>query len=340
MNFATATDAFERFLRVERNASVHTRRAYGADVAQFAAFCAQSRGEDFDGSQLSPSDCSAKDVRNYLAEVHQQNHPATQGRKLSAIRTFYRFMLREEECISDPTAGLSGPRTPKRLPRPLAVDDCAALMVPMSEEGAPAELSMKELRNCALVELLYGAGIRVGELVNLDQGDVELSRGEVRVWGKGNNERIVPLPQLTCIALKAYAERRASSGLPPQRTHPLFSSLRGRKGEAPRRLGERDVRRLLAERARKLGIVERVHPHRLRHSYATHLLDMGADLREIQELLGHASLSTTQKYTAVSVQRLQQVYERSHPRARGKGLNKSEQSSRRESSSREEENEF
>jgi integrase/recombinase XerC len=360
MNFAAATNAFERFLRVERNASVHTRRAYGADVAQFAAFCAQSRGlgqddtptaeetarsaesggEDFDGARLSPSDCTTQDVRNYLAAVHQKNHPATQGRKLSAIRTFFRFMLREEECVTDPTAGLSGPRTPKRLPRPLAVDDCAALMVPLLDGDSPAELSMKELRNCALVELLYGAGIRVGELVKLDLEDIELTRGEVRVWGKGNKERIVPLPHLVCIALNAYLERRALSGLSPQPTHPLFSSLRGRKGEVPRRLGERDVRRLLAERARQLGIAERVHPHRLRHSYATHLLDMGADLREIQELLGHASLSTTQKYTAVSVQRLQQVYDRSHPRARGKGLNKSEQSSGRGSSGREEEDEF
>jgi integrase/recombinase XerC len=325
MNFAKAALAFEDFLRVERNASANTRRAYAADVDQFASFCA---GDEVQKENLLPARCTTQDVRNYLAELHQHCHPATQGRKLSALRSFFQFMVREGECTSDPTAGLPGPRTPKRLPRPLAVDDCAALTAPLVKPAGESsskdvgtatttELSLKELRCCAVIELLYGAGIRVGELVSLNLADINLDRGEVRVWGKGNKERIVPLPKLVCLAVRSYVQRREGTSA-TEPSHPLFSSLRSRKGEAPRRLGDRDVRRLLSDRARQLGIAERVHPHRLRHSYATHLLDMGADLREIQELLGHASLSTTQKYTAVSVQRLQQVYDRSHPRARAK----------------------
>jgi integrase/recombinase XerC len=166
-----------------------------------------------------------------------------------------------------------------------------------------------------MAELLYGAGLRVGELVSLDVRDVDLALGEVRVQGKGGKERVVPLPEASRTALAAWLDPRRRPGV---RSEPLFVALRARRGEAPRRLDVRDVRRRLARRALGAGLLDRVHPHRLRHSYATHLLDMGADLRAIQELLGHASLSTTQKYTAVSAERLVAVYDRSHPRARGK----------------------
>jgi integrase/recombinase XerC len=165
-----------------------------------------------------------------------------------------------------------------------------------------------------MAELLYGAGLRVGELVALDVRDVDLTRAEVRVLGKGGKERVVPLPGAARLALAAWLAPRRRPGVLGE---PLFVALRARKGEAPRRLDARDVRRRLAQRARSAGLSDRVHPHRLRHSYATHLLDMGADLRAIQELLGHASLSTTQKYTAVSAERLVAVYDRAHPRARG-----------------------
>jgi integrase/recombinase XerC len=168
------------------------------------------------------------------------------------------------------------------------------------------------LRDRALIELLYGAGIRVGELVALDVRDVDLHRGDVRVMGKGGKERVIPLPSAARTALAAWLDERRRPGVLGE---PLFTALRPRREDAPRRLGARDVRRLLAGRARAGGIQDHVHPHKLRHSYATHLLDMGADLREIQELLGHASLSTTQKYTAVSVEHLRQVYDSAHPRA-------------------------
>jgi len=299
--------AFERHLRAERNLSPHTVRAYAADVRELLASV---------GPDAAPADVDAAALRRHLARLHARVHPASQGRKLAALRTFFRWCVREGRAVADPTAGLSAPRTPRRLPRPLAVDDCERLAE--AEPGPPADAPPREtlraLRDRALVETLYGAGLRVGELVSLDVRDVDPRRRELRVWGKGDKERVVPLPGLAGEALDAYLAARSRTGLLAE---PLFAALPRGRGDGPaRRLSERSVRRLLAARARRAGIADRVHPHRLRHSYATHLLDMGAGLREIQELLGHASLSTTQKYTAVSAERLVEVYDRAHPRAR------------------------
>ncbi len=296
MSFESALRGWALFLRAERNVSEHTRRAYLGDVRQFAGGL----------PGRAPEAVHADDVRGFLADLHGRRHPSTVGRKLAALRSFYGYLVREGRCSADPTAGLPAPRTPKRLPAPLPVDDCARLLDVLAEPRTPAEL-----RDRALLELLYGAGLRVGEAVGLDVRDVELHRGEVRVLGKGRKERVVPLPAMALEAVRAWIDHRRSPGLLAQ---PLFVSLRG--GDAPRRLGERDVRRILRRVAARAGVAGSVHPHRLRHSYATHLLDMGADLREIQELLGHASLGTTQKYTAVSAERLMEVYDRAHPRAR------------------------
>ncbi len=328
-------DAFERFLRVERNASDHTRRAYTGEVRRFL----ESGAGDL--ASVRPDD-----VRRHLASFHGRLAPASLGRKLAALRAFFRFCVREGVAASDPSAGLPAPRARAGLPRPLSVDDCELLaegppgeepephgeeLGPPSEElgppgqerpsGAPAAgprvrgTALRALRDRALVETLYGAGLRVGELVALDARDVDLQRGDARVWGKGGKERIVPLPAAARAALAAYLRERRRPGLLGE---PLFASLRA-PGGAVRRLADRDVRRILARRARLSGVADRVHPHRLRHSYATHLLDMGAGLREIQELLGHASLSTTQRYTAVSAQRLLEAYDGAHPRARRTG---------------------
>ena len=302
MTFAEAIRAFDLHLRAERNVSLHTRRAYLSDVGQLAGFL---------GESSEPEKVSAVEVRAFLAGLHARLHPATLGRKLAAIRAFFCFLVREGRCPLDPTAGIAAPRTPKRLPNPLPVDDCIALIE--EERSAEGEPDEKTLRNRALVELLYGAGLRVGELSALNVRDVDLHRGDVRVSGKGGKERVVPLPSAARDALGAYLERRRAPGLLAQ---PLFTALRPRR-DGPRRLGVRDIRRILGARARRAGLADRVHPHRMRHSYATHLLDMGADLREIQELLGHASLSTTEKYTAVSTERLMEVYDQAHPRARG-----------------------
>src|SRR5262249_8183634 len=189
---------------------------------------------------------------------------------------------------------------------PLAVDDCVALCERAPIAGrAHRHSEERERRDRALVELLYGAGLRVSELSQLDVGDFDPRTGDVRVLGKGGVARVVQLPAAARGALAAYLASRAAGSAP---TLPLFTSLRARGGAWPR-LGVRDVRRVLRGRALEAGIEGRVHPHRLRHSYATHLLDMGADLREIQELLGHASLATTEKYTAVSTSRLAEVYD-------------------------------
>ncbi len=321
MSFEQALRSFELSLRAEHNSSPETRRAYASDVRQLAAFL---------GARALPSEVTPARVRAFRASRHRDCDAATIGRKLSALRAFFGFLVREGVCAADPTATLSAPKTSKRLPRPLAVDDCDALI----ERGAVRAPEGRELerahRDRALVELLYGAGLRVSELVSLDVRDVDLRAREVRVWGKGGKERVVPLPAAAREAIAAYLELRRRAGVLAE---PLFTALRGRSSKptpgnesSPRsrtakaarlpRLGVRDVRRVLRARAARAGVADTVHPHRLRHSYATHLLDMGADLRAIQELLGHASLSTTQKYTAVSAEHLQRVYDAAHPRAR------------------------
>lgn len=300
MTFPEALAGFDRFLAAERNCSPHTRRAYRSDLAQLVAHL---------GPAVRPETVTADDLRAYLAARHRRLQPASLGRKLAAIRAFYRWLVRETGLERDPSAGLSGPKQPLRLPRPLSVDDCAVLAEADRVDASAPEAEV--LRDRALVELLYGAGLRVGEAVALDVRDLDLLAREVRVLGKGRKERSVPLPEAASRALAAWLEARRRPGY---QAEPLFVSLAGAR--AGRRLGERAVRRLLARRAATAGVAGRVHPHRLRHSYATHLLDMGADLREIQELLGHASLSTTQRYLAVSAERLFEVYDRAHPRSR------------------------
>jgi integrase/recombinase XerC len=299
--FDQARERFALHLRAERNVSPHTARAYASDLRQFAAHVGGK----------APGKLRPDDVRHFLAERHARDSAASLGRRLAALRAFFRFLVREGVLAADPSAGIPAPRAPRRLPRPLAVDDCQVLMTPPRDADGDGAA---ELRDAALAELLYGAGLRVGELVALDVRDVDLTSGEVRVMGKGGKERVVPLPAAARAALAAWLAPRRRPGVLAE---PLFTALRARRGEAPRRLDARDVRRRLARRALAAGLADRVHPHRLRHSYATHLLDMGADLRAIQELLGHASLSTTQKYTAVSAERLVAVYDRAHPRARG-----------------------
>jgi len=313
MTLDEAISSFELHLRAERNLSPHTQRAYLSDVRQFTESI---------GSASAPDAVRVDDVRAFLADRHRRQSPTTLGRKLAALRTFFRFLVREGHREADPSVGIPAPRAARRLPNPLPVDDCHVLAEALAQapragarRGADARVRAGRgvLRDRALVELLYGAGIRVGELVALDVRDIDLHRGDVRVWGKGGKERVVPLPAAARNALREYLDQRRRPGVLAE---PLFTSLRSKKGETPRRLDPRDVRRILRARASRAGVVDRVHPHRLRHSYATHLLDMGADLRAIQELLGHASLSTTQKYTAVSAERLLEVYDRAHPRAR------------------------
>lgn len=312
MNWTQAVEGFGIYIGVERGMSRHTRRAYESDVRQLTVHT---------GAEVSPAGVDADHIRAWLASLHRRRSPATLGRKLASVRSFFRWLIREGVIQDDPTAGLPMPKLEKRLPRPLSVDDCEQLItndVRVSRQPAPKggdrerRSQWMTLRDRALVELLYGTGIRVGELVALDVRDLELRAREVRVMGKGSKERIVPIPEQARRALAAWLEVRRHAGV---MSEPLFISLRPRREGGPRRLAAREARRILSERAVRANLDQHVHPHRLRHSYATHLLDMGADLREIQELLGHVSLSTTQKYTAVSIEHLRDAYDGAHPRA-------------------------
>ncbi len=288
---------FEEHLQLERNLSPHTLAAYGRDLREFQAFVRDlkpAEGEDL----LRGIDQIL--LRRYLARLHKTNSKSSIGRKLAALRTFFRYLVREGVLETDPGELVATPRREKPLPKTLSVDEAFALM-----ESGPGE-ELLALRDRAIVETLYSCGLRVSELTGLDVGRLDREQGLVRVSGKGRKERIVPVGSKACAAIGAYLEARGN----PPLDAPLFLNHRGG------RLTPRSVERNLKRQLLAAGVVKNATPHSLRHSFATHLLDGGADLRAIQELLGHASLSTTQKYTQVSVDQLLAVYDRAHPRNR------------------------
>jgi integrase/recombinase XerC len=283
-------DAFAAFLRhldVERNASPHTRRSYAADLAHFQRFLGGQPVESID----------ERLVRGWLAEHHRQGlDPVSIARKLAALRSFLKFLVRRRVLARNPARGVRGPRLPRKLVSFLPVDDAFAMMdAPVPPRAAA--------RDQAIVELLYASGLRVSELVGLDVEDVDRDRAALRVLGKGGKERMVPFGATARRALDALLTG------PHADTGPLFRNRRGR------RLTARAVHDIVRARARAAGITRRVSPHTLRHTFATHLLEGGADLRLIQELLGHSRLSTTQRYTHVDADRLMKIYDRAHPRA-------------------------
>lgn len=290
---------FEKHLAVERNVSEHTRRAYLRDLEAFRLFLEESMQEGGEEMVLRVDHLV---LRRYLAHLHNKNRKTTIARKLAALRTFFRFLVREGVLAVNPGEMVGTPRQEKHLPRPLSVDEAYALM----EGGGGSD--MLALRDRAIVETLYSCGLRVGELTGLDVGSLDLAAGLVRVLGKGRKERIVPLGRKARAALGRYLEARGAPG----DDEPLFLNHRGG------RLTPRSVERNLKKQLLQAGILKDATPHSLRHSFATHLLDGGADLRSIQELLGHASLSTTQKYTQVSIDHLTSVYDKAHPRSRKK----------------------
>ena len=276
--------------QVER-ASPHTQRAYLSDLRQLEEFL-RGRGTALDAA-------TRDDLRAFLASRFGSNSAATLSRKQASLRAFYEHRVRMGQLADSPARRLVFPKRRASLPNVVGVDDCFAIL------EAPSPRSATGLRDRCALELLYGAGLRVSELVGLDLADIQ--EGMLRVRGKGGKEREVPIVRKAQAALQAYLARRPE--LKP-RDGTLLLNRRGG------RLTTRSVARHLARYALIAGARRHVHPHALRHSFATHLLDMGADLRGIQELLGHASLSTTQRYTHVSAERLLQVYEDAHPRAR------------------------
>lgn len=289
---------YRRYLEAERGFSAHTVRAYAREVERLAETSACEEGGGLDHMD-------ALAVRSYLASFHRTHRPSTRNRRLAALRSFFRYRVKTRAIPRDPTDGLPGPKPERRLPTPLAAQDCEQLI------EAPTERSHErlELRDRALFDLLYSTGLRVGEAVGLDVRDVDRVRAEVRVLGKGGKERVVPVPAQALDTLAVYLDSREGPGILAE---PVFLNARGR------RLSDRGVRVILSRRLLELGISRRATPHTLRHSYATHLLDADVDLRTIQELLGHERLTTTQRYTHVSAERLARVYRLAHPRARGR----------------------
>lgn len=285
------TDFADHLARVVR-ASPHTKRAYVSDLRQLAAWLLES-GKSLDGADRD-------DLRAFLAARFGANQPATLARKQASLRAYYQHRVRMGHLADSPARRLVSPRRRRSLPNVVSVDDVFALL------DTPSTRTAAGLRDRCALELLYGAGLRVSELVGLDLADFIDGRSAMRVRGKGGKERVVPLVEKARAALEAYLARRGELGGGP-------ALLLNRRGG---RLTTRTVARNLAKYALVCGTQRHVHPHALRHSFATHLLDMGADLRGIQELLGHASLSTTQRYTHVSSERLVQIYEDAHPRAR------------------------
>ncbi|APG24284.1 tyrosine recombinase XerC [Syntrophotalea acetylenica] len=293
-------DRFCCYLEIERNLSVHTLRAYRHDLLEFLRFVKSQT--DTDAGPVTPERVDVLLLRRYLARLHKRNCRTTIGRKLSAIRSFFRYLVRQGALQVNPAETVATPRRERYLPKVLTVDEMFALI------QAAASDEPLTVRDRAILELFYSSGLRVGELAALDVGHVDLVEGLVRVRGKGDKERIVPVGRMARQALDRYLVARGA----PRQDQPLFLNYRGE------RLSARSIERNLKKWLLHAGILKDASPHALRHSFATHLLDGGADLRAIQELLGHASLSTTQKYTQVSLDRLMDVYDRAHPRSRGK----------------------
>ncbi len=298
-----AVERFLEHLRAEVRASPHTLRAYAGDLESFATSVQTRRDRE-----PTLADLSARNVRAHLADLHGNTASTTVARKLSALRSFGEFLLRRGDIEENEVTLVSSPKRRQKLPVALPVEDVGA-MIDMPQRPGP-----KGARDRAVLEVIYGAGLRVSECSGLDVGDVELGadRARVRVVrGKGGKERLVPLGTRAAAALSAYLDVRATLVNPKSPPRALFLGDRGG------RMGPRSIRALVYRRCEQTGARARIGPHGLRHSFATHLLESGADLRTIQSMLGHASLSTTQRYTHLSLGKLMDVYEAAHPRARG-----------------------
>ena len=297
-----AIEAFIQSLRA-RSASAHTIANYQRDLKRFHRF--------MDSRKTDLKEIDHLFIRDFLNHLYKQSlTKSSVARILSCIRTFYKFLVQEKLVSENPAEAVSSPRLPKRLPTYLSELEVAQIM-----EASGQEATLKHMRDRAILELLYASGLRVSELVGLNVSDMDKRESLVRVLGKGRKERIVPFGRFAAEAIEIYmAERNRSSRmhLDNEGNLPLFVNLRGT------RLTGRSVERLLEHYRLYLKPGHRVTPHTLRHSFATHLLENGADLRSIQELLGHSNLSTTQRYTHVTVQHLKREYDKAHPKAHSK----------------------
>ncbi|MCL2817908.1 MAG: tyrosine recombinase XerC [Clostridiales bacterium] len=298
-------EKFLRHLRVEKNVSAHTLDAYDGDLEDFFAFLC--RFLEVGREALEPGMVDALAMRRYLGHLKERSLARnTIARRLSALRSFYHYLCREEILEMNIPSSTATPKAEKRLPKFLYYPEMEALL------AAPDTTAPAGLRDRALLEVIYGGGLRVGELVAINYGDIDFTVGYVRVLGKGQKERLVPLGRPALLALREYLVALPSRGR-LAKDSPVFLNL-SRNG-AGRRLSDRSVRNIINKYVEQTAIQKKISPHALRHSFATHLLDAGADLRSVQEFLGHSSLSTTQVYTHVTKSRLRSVYDKTHPRA-------------------------
>lgn len=285
-------ETFVNYLKVEKNASAHTITNYLVDLKAFETFLA---GKDVDAVDHFT-------LRRYLAEMRAKNFAKrTVARKLASLRSFFRFLYREGYIKNNPTTALSTPKLDKKLPVFLGVEKVEKLV------QSPSADTVDGLRDRAILETLYSTGIRVSELVGLNIRSVDFISGVVKVFGKGSKERLAPIGEPALGAIQRYLDNRSERAV--KEKDAIFLNKSGT------RLTDRGVRRIVDKYVAKCSIAEKISPHSLRHSFATHLLDRGADLRSVQELLGHANLSTTTIYTHVTAERLKAVYDKAHPRA-------------------------
>jgi integrase/recombinase XerC len=286
-------NSFIRHLEIEKGVSVHTVRAYRKDLEEFNAY-----------TKTEPEKMDMLDVRGFIVDqISKGLNKITISRRLSSIRSFFKFLHREGYIQSNPAKLVSNPKIPKLLPKFLSVDDTFSLI------EKPEGIGFMPVRDRAILELLYSSGLRVSELAGLNMEDLNTKESMVKLRGKGKKERIVPIGTKAIDAIKSYLIERM---LMKTREEAVFLNRLGT------RLTDRGVRRIVVKYARALAINGQIGPHTLRHSFASHMLQGGADLRVIQELLGHASLSTTQKYTHLDITHLMDVYDKAHPMAKGK----------------------
>jgi integrase/recombinase XerC len=313
-----ALQDFLRHLKVERNYSIHTLRNYESDLRQFSKFMREraAQSPDPQSTALSPDKVSYLDIRAYLASLYWCNVKSSVARKLSSLRAFFSYLVRQGDLKQNPAEMVSAPKMGRAIPDFLPVDEAFQIM------QGPDTTTALGSRDRAILEVLYSCGLRVGELTALDLASIDLELGVARVIGKGNKERVVPIGGKAVAALANYLQRRGELLAAEPEHGALFLNNRGG------RLSARSVSRLLKRILLKCNLGRPLSPHGLRHSFATHMLDAGADLRAVQEMLGHTSLSTTQRYTHLSMDKLMAEYDKAHPRSRLQKREKTEKKER------------
>ncbi|MFQ5428446.1 MAG: tyrosine recombinase XerC [Thermodesulfobacteriota bacterium] len=314
IEMTAAMERFLRYLAVEKNASPHTRAAYARDLRQFHVFLSSEGGHT--KKSLVVEGITTGDIRAFVQDLFHRCSKVTMSRKLSSIRSFFRFLVKKGDLTANPAELVSSPRTGSFLPSALSAEEVGSLID--SVQGESGGHKFRQLRDSAIVEVLYSSGIRVGELAGLRLRDLDMEKGVLRVLGKGGKTRLAFLGERAGVALVRFLEARGTLKEGLGTGSFLFIAAKGvQKGISPR-----TVQRVVRKYAVKSGINKTPTPHTLRHSFATHLLDSGVDLRSIQEMLGHSKLSTTQRYTKVGIEGLMKVYDRAHPRAGGSNKDK------------------